>query len=330
MNIKKIAKLIAAKKWDAASKLLSEFTYPFEVSLGEGDPSTSFTVVQWVLSAKERCDFIFDRSLPKERSQFFVTRLILLLPLMKTFHASQYFQEGEIFINLDDSAEATGLALCSNRDDSILIPDTDFLNSFGYRQSRLDFSVDPPVWKQRKQLAFWRGSTTGVRLSESWQSLPRLRLCQLSNQVEHRSMFDVGVSSLPQVSKKDEKEIIEAGYVRNFVPLSLSNQYKYQIDIDGNTNAWSALFQKLLSGSAVLKVASPGNFRQWYYDELIPWVNFVPVKSDMSDLVEKIHWLIEHDDEAMQIGINGRKLASKLTYDEELNKALININKALK
>ena len=110
----------------------------------------------------------------------------------------------------------------------------------------------------------------------------------------------------------------------------MSNQYKYQIDIDGNTNAWSALFQKLLSGSAVLKVASPGNFRQWYYDELIPWVNFVPVKSDMSDLVEKIHWLIEHDDEAMQIGVNGRKLASKLTYDEELNKALINIRKALK
>ena len=330
MNIKKIAKLITAKKWDAASRLLSEFTYPLKVLLGEGDLSTSFTVVQWVLRSKNDCDFIFDRSLPKGRSQFFVTRLILLLPLIKAFHASQYFQEGEVFINLDDSAEAAGLALCSNRDDSILIPDTDFLNSFGYRQSRLDFSTDAPDWKQRMQLVFWRGSTTGVRLGQSWRSLPRLRLCQLSNQVEHQSMFDVGVSSLAQVSKNEEKEIMEAGYIRNFVPLSLSNQYKYQIDIDGNTNAWSALFQKLLSGSAVLKVASPHNFRQWYYDELMPWVNFVPVKSDMSDLVEKIHWLIDHDDEAMQIGINGRKLASKLTYDVELNKALININKALK
>jgi hypothetical protein len=109
-----------------------------------------------------------------------------------------------------------------------------------------------------------------------------------------------------------------------------SSRYKYQIDIDGNSNAWSALFQKLLSGSAVLKIASPHNFRQWYYDELTPWVNYVPVKADMSDLVEKINWLIDHEDEAMQIGINGRQLASKLTYDEELNKALINIHKALK
>ena len=50
----------------------------------------------------------------------------------------------------------------------------------------------------------------------------------------------------------------------------------------------------------------------------------------MSDLVEKIHWLIGHDDEAMEIGANGKKLATKLTYDEELNKALINIRKALK
>jgi hypothetical protein len=253
-----------------------------------------------------------------------------LLPLIKAFHASQYFQEGELLINLDDSADAAGLALCSNRDDSILIPDTDFLNSFGYRQSRMDFGAEAPTWKKRMQLAFWRGSTTGVRLSESWHSLPRLRLCQLSSQIEYQSIFDVGVSSLTQASKIEEKEIIEAGYIRNFVPLSLSNQYKYQIDIDGNTNAWSALFQKLLSGSAVLKIASPHNFRQWYYDELIPWVNYVPVKSDMSDLIEKIYWLIDHDDEAMQIGINGRKLALKLTYDEELNKALINIHKALK
>jgi spore maturation protein CgeB len=50
----------------------------------------------------------------------------------------------------------------------------------------------------------------------------------------------------------------------------------------------------------------------------------------MSDLIEKIHWLIEHDDKAKEIGVNGQKLALRLTYDEELNKALISINKALK
>ena len=98
---------------------------------------------------------------------------------------------------------------------------------------------------------------------------------------------------------------------------------------DRNSNAWSGLFEKLLSGSVVLKVASPYNFRQWYYDELIPWVNFVPIDSDMSDLVEKIHWLHKNDDEARIIGENGARLANNLSYERELNRAFININEAL-
>lgn len=329
-NIKKISKLIASKKWCAASELLSESTFPLQVLLCEGDLSGCFTGVQWALKDKECCEFTFDQSMPKERSQFFVTRLILLLPLIKAFHSSQYFQQGQVFINLDDSADKPGLAFCSNRSDSILIPDVDFLNSCGYRQSSIDFATDPPSWEERLPIAFWRGTTTGVRTAMSWNSLPRLKLCEISNQVEYQSLFDVGVSSLAQTSKQEEREIKAAGYIRNFVPLSSCNQYKFQIDIDGNTNAWSALFNKLLSGSVVLKVASPHHFCQWYYDELVPWVNYVPIKSDMSDLIEKIHWLLEHDDQAMEIGLNGKKLASRLTYDEELNKAFISINKALK
>jgi hypothetical protein len=329
VNIKKISKLVAAKKWDSASKLLAEFAQPLQLIFCEGDLSAPFTGVRWVLRGKECCELIFDRSIPKDRCQFFVTRLVLLLPLIKAFHASRYFREGSIFINLDDSADAPGLAFCSNRNDSILIPDTDFLNSHGYHQSRMDFELNPSAWEERLSTVFWRGTTTGVRTGESWNSLPRLRLCELSNLAPHKSLFDVGVSSCAQLTKAETKEVMGAGYLRNFVPLSLSNQYKYQIDIDGNTNAWSALFNKLLSGSVVLKVASPHHFRQWYYDELVPWVNYVPIQSDMSDLVEKVHWLIDHDDEAMEIGINGKKLATKLTYDEELNKAFININEAL-
>lgn len=131
------------------------------------------------------------------------------------------------------------------------------------------------------------------------------------------------------MSKQDAVEIERLGYLKQFVPIKVSNSYKYLIDVDGNSNAWSALFQKLLSGSVVLKVASQNNFRQWYYDDLIPWVNFVPVESDMSDLVEKVHWLLDHDGEARKIGENGAKLANQLTYLGELGKAFININKAL-
>jgi hypothetical protein len=58
------------------------------------------------------------------------------------------------------------------------------------------------------------------------------------------------------------------------------------IDIDGNANSWDGLFWKLLSNSVVLKVES--NNSQWYYSQLKPWHHFVPVKADLSDLVEKV------------------------------------------
>ena len=330
VNIKKISKLITAKKWDAASEMFAELSYPLKVNFLEAELLTPCNGLQWVISGKDSCEFIFNKSTPQHEYQPCITRLALLMPLVTAFHRSKFFQIGTVFINLGDYAEGAGLAFCSSRSDSILIPDQDFLSSKGYQETKLEFMVNSPPWAMRKPQAFWRGNTTGMRVGEHWRGLPRLQLSELANSTPNQEIFDVGVSSFAQISKKEAKEVQALGYARGFVPMISSSRYKYQIDIDGNSNAWSALFQKLLSGSAVLKIASPHNFRQWYYDELIPWVNFVPVKSDMSDLVEKIHWLIDHDDEAMQIGINGRKLASKLTYDEELNKALINIHKALK
>ena len=105
--------------------------------------------------------------------------------------------------------------------------------------------------------------------------------------------------------------------MRNFVSPVETPNYRIQIDIDGNSNAWSGLFLKLLSGSPVIKVASSGGFRQWYYDRLEPFLNFVPVAADMSDLVEKAEWLLSHDREARAIGEAGRALAMSMSYESE-------------
>ena len=79
--------------------------------------------------------------------------------------------------------------------------------------------------------------------------------------------------------------------------------------------------KEFLTGSPVLKVASPRAFRQWYYDRLKPWINYVPVQSDMSDLVDKINWLRTHDSDAHAIGQAGLELAKSLDYQRELDKA---------
>jgi hypothetical protein len=97
---------------------------------------------------------------------------------------------------------------------------------------------------------------------------------------------------------------------------------KYQIDIDGNSCPYSNLFQRLLTGSPVLKVQSVRGFVQWYYDHLVPWENFVPIAPDMSDLMEKIHWLERNEYAAIRIGENGRRLAEQLSYEREIERSI--------
>jgi len=41
---------------------------------------------------------------------------------------------------------------------------------------------------------------------------------------------------------------------------------------------------------------------------MIPWVHYVPVKQDLSDLLSNIKWLRDNDDKAYEIAQNGKAL----------------------
>ncbi|WVF68637.1 hypothetical protein IAT40_003407 [Kwoniella sp. CBS 6097] len=59
-------------------------------------------------------------------------------------------------------------------------------------------------------------------------------------------------------------------------------EYKYIMDVDGN--AWSARFERLLaSGSLVFKSTI---YPEWWTDRVQPWVHYVPIQVDYSDLYD--------------------------------------------
>ncbi len=329
LDFKKLAKLASAGNWQAASQFLTKNTLPLRIQISAEILNTPHTGVVWRALSPQVSHFTFNADLPKDRVQFFMTRLALTMPIITAFHHSNLFTIGSVFINLDDSADAQGIAFCSNRNDQLLIPDAEFLETKGYSAARSHFGNNPLPWKDRTAIAFWRGSTTGVRSGNSWRDIPRVRMCEICNAEAVRPIFDVGLSGLAQIPDCELNEIRHSGLIRDYFPILSSNRYKYQIDIDGNTNAWAGLFQKLLSGSAVLKVKSPHDFQQWYYHKLIPWEHYVPVKSDMSDLVEKTRWLIENDYKAKAIGESGANLARSLSYESVMETALNSIQREL-
>jgi hypothetical protein len=231
--------------------------------------------------------------------------LILFCIKNKTFSAKLRF-------NMHDCGAPLQVSFCSNSPDSILIPDMSFLSSLAYRAERLIFSRRSIAWDQKLPVAFWRGTTTGPK-PDGWRSMPRVQLCELGRD-DAAGSFDCGITGrLANISDEEHLEMQVAGIIKPIVPSTEFDRYRYHIDIDGNTNSWPGLFIKLLTGGPVLKVASQYGFRQWYYDRLIPWENYVPIASDLSDLREKLNWLIQNDDKSRLIGSAGRELAESMT-----------------
>ena len=230
------------------------------------------------------------------------------------------FSENRKFISFT-CLKTDPLAMC--------IPDDYFLENRAYSKFRQLVEQKWFEWNNRRPVAFWRGASTGsVLTKENWQDNRRVKLCQLAKKYGDEQFIDAKITKLIQIKERGVKKLMQnANLVSSYLPGDEFLKYKYVIDIDGNSNSWPGLFTKLLTGSCVLKVESP--WKQWYYDRLQPWVNYIPIKNDLSDLIEKIHWCRQHDDRVRVIGENGRKLALSMTMESEIPKAYQTILQAL-
>jgi hypothetical protein len=81
----------------------------------------------------------------------------------------------------------------------------------------------------------------------------------------------------------------------------LVKNYSILIDVEGN--GFSARVKHLLwSHRPLLLVDRP--HKEYYYEYLIEWEHYIPVKRDLSDLIEKTKWCIDNYDKAKIIAEN--------------------------
>merc|ERR1711939_499158 len=85
------------------------------------------------------------------------------------------------------------------------------------------------------------------------------------------------------------------GLIADHMPIRDQVEYKYAIAVEGD-NAPDRLYWQLFFGSVGLVPAGPWDVP--WLDMMKPWWHYVPVRYDLSDLVEKLTWLEQHDDEA--------------------------------
>ncbi|KZC09703.1 KDEL motif-containing protein 1 [Dufourea novaeangliae] len=151
-------------------------------------------------------------------------------------------------------------------------------------------NTDTP-WKRKVEKVFWRGRDS---------RLERLHLIDISR--KHPELFNVSITNFFFFKDKIDK------YGPGQSPVSFFHffKYKYQLNIDGTVAAYRAPY--LLAGdSLVLKQKSV--YYEFFYNDLVPGKHYVPIKSDLSDLVEKVMWAKKHDEDALEITKAARQFA---------------------
>ena len=96
--------------------------------------------------------------------------------------------------------------------------------------------------------------------------------------------------------------------------MSVQDQLKAKalILLEGNDIA-SGLKWALYSNSVVM-MQSP-HVISWAMEDLLePWVHYIPLNDNLTDVEEKIDWMIENDDIAEEIARNGKLWIHNLVF----------------
>jgi hypothetical protein len=166
-----------------------------------------------------------------------------------------------------------------------------------------------PPWEERKPIAYWRGTMSGgpyptIRTNVVWH------LYQSPHaDVKFVRCADMGPSQMGALCYQEDSRFFDE-------KRSLADhvQHKYILIIDGNCIA-SAHQWVFASGSVPVMVTHPGN-KYWLLKYLKPMVHYVPIQYDLSDLNEKLEWLVNNDAEAKQIAANAMELARTVLSPE--------------
>lgn len=219
--------------------------------------------------------------------------------------------------NASDQAPILAQARREKARYTVLIPDQLCLSESWYKDSREILEGDIS-WEKKVPVAIWRGwlSDTGEpsdgHLASNYDQTPRFAICKIGS--AHPECIDAGFTNL------DSKEMESIAKNLKFLKSPLSKREhllgKYLPVLDGHMCTYPGYQWRLLSHSVCLKQES--DQVQWFYKALQPYVHYIPVKNDMSDLVEKINWAKEHDQETAAIAERARDFALKNLLFEDV------------
>ncbi|KAG6879152.1 hypothetical protein C0992_004826 [Termitomyces sp. T32_za158] len=211
-----------------------------------------------------------------------------------------------------------------------------------------------PVWEERRdERLLWRGTNTGMWHAHEtrWREAQRARTVSwaadpgdgsgdrkvLKPGKENQrvgegdvvkwarwapAILDVAFAGSPGSCAPGTCEELEKIFEwRRPVDLIAAGRYKYVLDIDGN--GWSSRFKRLITSNALVFKSTV--YPEWFTDRVAPWVHYIPVQVDLSDLADSLTFFRgdpngdgAHDDLAKEIASAGREWSLRFWRREDL------------
>jgi hypothetical protein len=199
----------------------------------------------------------------------------------------------------------------------ILIPSAD-------EWKNCESNIKETEWKDKKPIAFFRGSSTGcgVRIDNN----PRLKLAKIAT--KNKNLLNVAITNLVIRIKAYNKFIgiidrRKLNYLRgDFIDNDEQAKYKYIFNIQGNSQAYrySTEFKKK---SVILNVKS--EYYMWFESLLKDKKNIVEIESNYSNLFSTIKWLKNNDSKAKKIAEEGYIFSKKYINKEIIAEYFFNV-----
>ncbi len=205
-----------------------------------------------------------------------------------------------------------------------LFPDANFLkNDWLSLLTRIEESSGHNLWQNKINKLFWRGATTGDEYTlANFNKLIRVKAVLLS--ALYPDLIDAKFSGtsgrmLNNPNGQDLEFILKnlSKVDPTSVPEENSLKYKYLLSVDGNSSTGTRIPWVMYSDSVLIKQESQKS--QWYYTALKPYIHYIPLKEDLTDIFSQITWMKQHDAELLQIRHNAHNFVKNNLMPEHID-----------
>jgi hypothetical protein len=230
--------------------------------------------------------------------------------------------------------------------DVLFVPDPHFLYFNGFENITRSPAFSKP-FAQRAPTVYWRGSTTGncdalVNSSDITrvvqypaQTFPssRTSCCHLLKRVGlvqsalSIPWIDAKLTKYVQCCLGQDQWLESRNLTSGRSPEDSWVRSRGVIEIDGNVNAWGYRW-RMESGSVVFRVDGP--YVNQYILPQKPWVHYIPIAHDLSDLRSKTELITVKNRDMLnkleRIARNSKELAMKYTIPQEVKRVARALN----